>query len=77
MRPLVLIIASIFIKAFSIWQRLQASNNSNNTKDKENETNETNEQKDNIEQDSLNKVVKFYIPIHIFIITISLIVQSF
>ncbi|KYN22789.1 PREDICTED: glycosylphosphatidylinositol anchor attachment 1 protein [Trachymyrmex cornetzi] len=32
MRPLVLIIASLFIKAFSIWQRLQTSNNSNDTK---------------------------------------------
>lgn len=32
MQPLVLIIASIFIKAFSIWQRLQISNSSNETK---------------------------------------------
>lgn len=40
MQPLVLIIASIFIKAFSIWQRLQTSNNSNETKkDKQNSLN--------------------------------------
>lgn len=58
MRPLVLIIASVFIKAFSIWQRSQASNSSNDTKDKESETNE---QKDNVEQNSSNKVAKFYI----------------
>lgn len=32
MQPLVLIIASVFIKAFSIWQRLQTSNSSNETK---------------------------------------------
>ncbi|XP_012526778.2 glycosylphosphatidylinositol anchor attachment 1 protein [Monomorium pharaonis] len=32
MRPLVLIIASVFIKAFSIWQRLQTSYSSNETK---------------------------------------------
>lgn len=32
MRPLVLIIAGVFIKAFSIWQRLQASSSSNETK---------------------------------------------
>lgn len=47
MQPLVLIIASIFIKAFSIWQRLQTSNSSNETK--KNETNK---------QNSLNKVSK-------------------
>lgn len=42
MRPLVLIIASVFIKAFSIWQRLQ------------NSSNETKRDK----QDLLNKVSK-------------------
>jgi len=47
MRPLVLIVASVFIKAFSIWQRLQTSNNLNKIK------------KD--KQDLLNKIVKFYI----------------
>jgi len=46
MRPLVLIIASVFIKAFSIWQRLQTSNNLNKTKK---------------DKQDLNKVVKFYI----------------
>lgn len=61
MRPLVLIIASVFIKAFSIWQRLQASNSSNNAKDKENneEDKETNQEKDDVEQNSSNKVTKF------------------
>lgn len=44
MQPLVLIIASIFIKAFSIWQRLQTSNNSNETKkDKQNSLNKIEE----------------------------------
>lgn len=32
MRPLVLIIASVFIKAFSIWQRLQTSNETKKNK---------------------------------------------
>lgn len=32
MRPLVLIIAGVFIKAFSIWQRLQTSTSSDETK---------------------------------------------
>jgi len=45
MRPLVLIIASLFIKAFSIWQRLQTSNN------------ETKKNKQSLS----NKVAKFYI----------------
>ena len=44
MRPLVLIIASLFIKAFSIWQRLQTSNN------------ETKKNKQSLS----NKVAKFY-----------------
>ncbi|CAL1688980.1 unnamed protein product [Lasius platythorax] len=44
MRPLVLIIASVFIKAFSIWQRLQTSSNSNETKkDKQNSSNKIEE----------------------------------
>lgn len=40
MRPLVLIIASVFIKAFSIWQRLQ--NSSNETKKNKQDLNKVN-----------------------------------
>ncbi|KAL6258953.1 hypothetical protein P5V15_008879 [Pogonomyrmex californicus] len=43
MRPLVLIIASVFIKAFSIWQRLQTLSNSNETKNKQDLTNKIEE----------------------------------
>lgn len=48
MRPLVLIIAGLFIKAFSIWQKLQISNSSSND--------DTNTD----EQDASKKVLKFH-----------------
>ncbi|XP_014488374.1 PREDICTED: glycosylphosphatidylinositol anchor attachment 1 protein isoform X2 [Dinoponera quadriceps] len=60
MRPLVLIIASVFIKAFSIWQRLQISSSSDETKkDEESSTNK-------IEEFDIGSVASEVLWAHIF-----------